>query len=391
MGFQCASPSQRPILLLSEEFGVRLEMIAAGILKACHGHNLGFSWQHFERYTLKSGREAPLGIVVNGRRKFVQTLLKSSLARLPVVSTAGGTLGMPLTTIAADVDEVSHLVVDHLLEEGARDFIYAGPASDPSSEWRARSAERELASKLKNFRFVAFDVQRDDDFWGSSSSISRRFVRLLKKLRPPIGVITFTDRVAVSCMECAATAGLAVPREVLVVGTGNHPIYSSMEVPLSSVKVDYLEMGRRAVEIILRRHKEGSGAGDPQVEQVGVELVARASSRLKLLRDPQISQVVEYLHGHYHEPLRLAELARKMGMSRTTLVERFRRAVGESPMRYLARHRMERARYFLVETPLNISEIAYRLGFDTPEYFTRAFRRNFGVSPSGYRCSACGR
>lgn len=83
-------------------------------------------------------------------------------------------------------------------------------------------------------------------------------------------------------------------------------------------------------------------------------------------------------------PHRLDALARLAGCSRAQLCRRFRRAVGLSPMAYVARLRLERARELLATTIQPIPAIAAACGFADRYHLTRAFHRHFGDTPA--RC-----
>jgi len=72
-------------------------------------------------------------------------------------------------------------------------------------------------------------------------------------------------------------------------------------------------------------------------------------------------------------------------MSRSAFVDRFGQLVGAPPIRYLAQARLAAARALLRETRLTTSEIAYRVGFEAPVAFNRAFKREFGLPPAAWR------
>jgi transcriptional regulator GlxA family with amidase domain len=78
-------------------------------------------------------------------------------------------------------------------------------------------------------------------------------------------------------------------------------------------------------------------------------------------------------------------LARLAGMSRPVYARKFAEALGESPLRYLARQRMRRAAQLLTETELSLSEVAARIGYVSEFAFNRAFKRHYFIAPGGYR------
>lgn len=108
---------------------------------------------------------------------------------------------------------------------------------------------------------------------------------------------------------------------------------------------------------------------------------------LAALGDRQIGVAVDLLHDAPERDWTLASLSIAARMSRTVFAERFAEIVGEPPMRYLARLRMDRALTMLSSGNDNIGVIAHRLGYASEAGFSRAFRRIVGVPPSSVRRS----
>jgi len=85
------------------------------------------------------------------------------------------------------------------------------------------------------------------------------------------------------------------------------------------------------------------------------------------------------------QPMRVNELAARIGVSREHLTRVFRQQLGMSPAQYLARQRILLACEWLRDTPLSIKEVAYRLGFSRPHHFGVMFRRVVGTTPRQFR------
>lgn len=81
----------------------------------------------------------------------------------------------------------------------------------------------------------------------------------------------------------------------------------------------------------------------------------------------------------------MADLARKVGLSRTALATRFRDLVGEPPMSYLARLRLGQAAGYLSSTDKTVRQIARLVGYESEASLSKAFRRAFGRAPGEYR------
>jgi AraC-like DNA-binding protein len=87
----------------------------------------------------------------------------------------------------------------------------------------------------------------------------------------------------------------------------------------------------------------------------------------------------------YFEPLRVDDLARAAGLSRSHFSSEFRRAFGESPHAYLLTRRLERAAAMLRTTDRSVTEICTRVGLRSVGSFTTSFKRAYGVPPTAYR------
>jgi AraC-like DNA-binding protein len=104
-------------------------------------------------------------------------------------------------------------------------------------------------------------------------------------------------------------------------------------------------------------------------------------------RDPRIDKAAALIREQPTRPWTLQALAREVGMSRTLLTTRFRAALGESPMRYLARVRLGQAAGYLRTADLSIDTIAIRTGYGNNASLSKAFKRELGISPGAYRRS----
>lgn len=95
-------------------------------------------------------------------------------------------------------------------------------------------------------------------------------------------------------------------------------------------------------------------------------------------------EVRAYIEEHLDERVTLDDLARVAGVSRFHFARQFRLRTGESPMGFLLRARVERAKRLLRETSAAIGDIAAMLGFADQSHFTRTFKRLVGMPPSAY-------
>jgi AraC-like DNA-binding protein len=103
------------------------------------------------------------------------------------------------------------------------------------------------------------------------------------------------------------------------------------------------------------------------------------------LRHPQVGHALNLLHARPAAPWTLDELAREVGMSRSSLADRFARLVGYPPMQYLARWRMQLAAGMLAEGGQQVARVALEVGYDSEAAFSRAFHKLVGMPPAAWR------
>jgi AraC-like DNA-binding protein len=102
-------------------------------------------------------------------------------------------------------------------------------------------------------------------------------------------------------------------------------------------------------------------------------------------RDPDVGNVLALVHRQPSEPWTLAELARRVGVSRSVLAERFRHFLGVPLMAYLTRWRMQLGAQLLTSTRRSVAQIAAEVGYESEPAFNRAFKREFGSPPARFR------
>jgi transcriptional regulator GlxA family with amidase domain len=102
-------------------------------------------------------------------------------------------------------------------------------------------------------------------------------------------------------------------------------------------------------------------------------------------KDNEILEVQKFMEEHYDGEINMRQLAGKAGMSLRNFKRRFRGATGESPLAYLQRYRIERAKRLLENQAHNISEVSYRVGYENVDFFRNLFKRHTRMSPNTYR------
>jgi len=147
--------------------------------------------------------------------------------------------------------------------------------------------------------------------------------------------------------------------------------------------------------IQIRRILDEVRSGSPGYHQVisGITLqilglVHALCARTSMVDDEDVLAVEKakfYFRENLELPLDIKELMRQLPMSYSKFRKLFKEVTGEAPHQYHLNLRLDKARELLSTTNLNVSEVAYNLGFDSVFYFSKLFKNKNGVSPKSYR------
>ena len=109
---------------------------------------------------------------------------------------------------------------------------------------------------------------------------------------------------------------------------------------------------------------------------------------MKQNNKPFIDDVIAILEKNYmNSEFGVGELADEIGMSRAVLSRKLCANTGLPTSQFIRNYRLGIAKDILIKNPgnRNITEIAYKVGFNDPKYFTRCFTRQYGSSPTTYK------
>jgi AraC-like DNA-binding protein len=163
---------------------------------------------------------------------------------------------------------------------------------------------------------------------------------------------------------------------------------------VEGAKTGTLQTTVRLLEAEMEGHDIGSGIVASRLADIIFVQVIRvyASSGegsnpgwLRALSDHQISLTLHSIHENFQKPWTVATLAETTGMSRSAFAARFKEVVGETPLEYLTRWRMRKATQLLRGKGHKLAEVAELVGYDSEGAFSKAFKREVGISPGAYR------
>ncbi|MCF0062703.1 AraC family transcriptional regulator [Dyadobacter chenwenxiniae] len=101
--------------------------------------------------------------------------------------------------------------------------------------------------------------------------------------------------------------------------------------------------------------------------------------------DSPLAFVINYIRTHINENIKVEELSDRACMSRASFYRAFKREYSLSPLDFILREKIKKAKHLLLDTRASVTDICYQLGFSDLNYFGRQFRKSEGISPSQYR------
>jgi LacI family transcriptional regulator len=308
---------------------------------------------------------------------------------LPVVDMDNDISAIRVPRVVPDYAAMGRMAADHLMDQGFRDLAFLTLSAVWNSvEWErgfvTAVAQRGRRCHALNV-FKALGINPQKKFEESVAWIAGQ----LKGLPKPLGVMVPYDGTAPQIFQACKLAGLTIPNEVAVVGTGNNALVCELgELPLSSVDRNRRQHGYEAAAL-LDRLMAGEAPPPQPILIPPSHVVVRRSSDVLAVDNDEVRMALTFMREHYTNPdVGVEDVVRVAGTSRRRLYGLFDAYLGRGISETLTDLRIAEARLLLMETDMKIYAVAMRTGFSGYEHLTRSFKRVTGISPSIYRQQA---
>ncbi|WP_424767951.1 AraC family ligand binding domain-containing protein [Paenibacillus sp. sgz302251] len=182
---------------------------------------------------------------------------------------------------------------------------------------------------------------------------------------------------------------------------GNQAAELVLSAGIKAVQQVVLSTNWRRADGLFRQIYETFRRGDGAADMMAVGYLYLLLAEYKTLLHPQsgntlrtsqaesdhlLKQVVHYLSTQYAQPVSIEQMAESLGYNRAYLSRLFKQRTGASPVTFLLKLRIDKARHMLRERPeLTVEQIAASVGLQDALYFSKQFRRMHGQSPTAYR------
>ena len=220
------------------------------------------------------------GLVVASCQQDTELLRKIAGSGMRLVLVDRKFRGFDANFVGVNDYQVGVLATEHLIQQGCRRIAHLrGPATSVGNSRCEGYGDtlRRYGLRFPESYVVSCGSASDSD----GETRGRRAMETVLALKPrPDALFCFNDTLAVGAMFRAFEAGLAIPRDLAIVGCGDFHYSSKLQVPLSSVDQRAREIGERTAKMIaILLDRETSAR--PRASILQPQLIVRASSRLK--------------------------------------------------------------------------------------------------------------
>lgn len=310
-------------------------------------------------------------------------LVRASDTALPAIRS----IGVPMVTISmddqlpgvpnvsADDEQIGRLGAEHLLDRHFQHLAFLGI----DKRWsHLRQEGFAGAARPAGVPAPAHLLTRGDPE-------PAEFVTLLRALPRPLGLMVCNDDLAVRVLDICAKAGIAVPREIAVLGVDNFEYECDLtNPPLSSVINPTETVAYQAFRTLERMHA-GIDVPRQTIRVPSPGIVTRRSTDTAAVQDDDVALAMGVIRAELERDLSVDDLARAAAMSRRQLEYRFRAVLGRSPAEQIRRMRIDRAKELLGRTRLPMPAIAAKCGFSSASQLATVFRQVTGTTPTTHR------
>lgn len=354
-----------------------------GILAYAH-EKTGERWHIALDFGALNGRPEPIsaqcadGVIayvdsVRRRRDIVAAHVPAVLIE-DVLSPQSGPRAGHVVTLLCDHRAEGRAAAEYFIDRHFTNFAWLGPEAE--TEW-SNARCRGFSERLADSGFGYTDLTA-----GENALAAR-----LAALEKPCALFASHDFRAREAIDAASTAGIAVPRDLAVLGVDNDiAICTTVSPAISSLPTNDERLGYAAGRVLNELLRNGGGGRT--IRFAAQRVVTRVSTDADALEDRFVADAIRYARAHLADRLDAATLARRIGYSKRMLQLRAERALGHTLGEEIRQMRLAAAKELVAETSLPIADIAQECGFTSTSHLALRFRESLGMTPLDWRRKA---
>lgn len=267
---------------------------------------------------------------------------------------------------------------DYFINQNFHNYAFIGRKDIIWSMFRREGYCGQVASVRKKEAFV-YEVE---DFQSETEAIST----WLHSLPKPTALLACNDFMARQVTEICLLENIRIPEDISLLGVDNDEFMCNISSPtLSSIRLNFEKHGYDLAKILFKMIREKQiWPARIAVEAIGV--VERMSTRHKIISDPYIREIVEFIKHNYTQDIDIRKLVSFIPLSRRAIELKFKKEMHPYTITsYLTKLRLEHFCHLLEHTSMPIKEAAEQSGFIESSNFSTIFRKHMGCTPSAYR------
>ena len=303
-------------------------------------------------------------------------LAKSPTTSVVVFGTYDPEAPANVVFVQNDNAAIGRFAAQHLLSLGNfRSFGFVPTeVPHPWSDIRAKAFCDELEKKHKQAQVF--------DFGGKSAPLKA----WLAKLPKPAAILAACDNAAISVLENCKRAKLAVPEQVSVLGVDNDELLCEFDTPtLSSISPRHQKTGELAAQTLAKMFR-GWPENRPRRVVCGLQdIVERESTAALAPATHLIATALDFIRKNATRPLRVDDVVKHLGVSRSLVDLRFREFQGETVNETILRLRLEAVKQRLLSTQMSVGKVAKACGFTDIPHLQVVFKKRFGLPMGQWR------
>jgi LacI family transcriptional regulator len=321
----------------------------------------------------------------NGIIGFINTEKEAEFIQeknIPAVNLSGALKNSPIPRVRVDYYEIGVLGAEHLISRGFEDFAYYGI----QDVWYAQEIGRGFRETIEDFNKNYYEYDAESSLSNNWSGGDSQLVEWLQKLPKPAALLAAHDPRALEVLQTCRRMEIKIPEDLALLGANNDGITCELAQPtLSSIPRDGDEIGFQAAHL-LDLLMSGDKAPKEDIVIPPLRIVDRESTAYLALKDPDLLRAVNYIKNNIDKQINVNTICQYVSRSRRWLEYSFKKEMNLSPLEFITRTRVNKAKEFLADSEnFKLSSIAYMSGFSSTDQMNKAFRRIYGQSARHFR------
>lgn len=310
---------------------------------------------------------------------------------IPLISASGDIAPGLIPCLSFDHEALVDSAVDHLARGDPKTMIYLQfvttgiPIKETRKTLFENAANRHSipARSEEILSLESHDYNSQTCHQPLGGKIRERLQAIIKDLPTPSAIWCGDDILARRVCEVAPDLGLQIPRDLMVLGLGDFRVARSGDQSLSTIPLPGETIGYRGLSVLNQRL---SGRADfPNYIAVLAPPVIIRDSTLFGGSGDLVSRALALIAERACQNLSVRQVAKELSLSPQTFHSRFVERVGHSPGEEIRRVKLGKAKSYLRDPQVSISEVASLVGYSEQNKLSQFFKRETGMSPMQWR------